>query len=296
MPKELEPDVLEEEILDPVEEDEEPPETDPLEDEPSDGQEEDIFIVSYETDKGQRVEENYTAKELSDLIYTAKRGNPEIDDFVKEVGPILNAFQGSKLVQDVAGYRAAGYSDEQIMRHMYQIVQQAIKSDTPPPQEGAPQYDNLEQEIDARLEGKIAEKLTPLIEKMQMKEMEMLKEKVDKRNSSLVNKALEKRGLSMDDLTEQDKANLVDTFYALWPQANWYFTELTAKQANVLINDALRTRSRNKSKIKGSMAPNTLPASGTVNVSRFQGQRSVKRPKDGTTIEQRAKNMKDLLG
>lgn len=281
-----------EELEEEPEEVEEEPEEELDLEEPLEDDGDDIFQVSYKTQDGKDVTEQYTNEELANIVYQAKRGTPEIDDFVKEVSPILNAFQGSALIQQVAAYRSAGYSDEQIMANFAQIVsqsQQGAKGAAGEPKE----YTSVEEEIEAKLNQRIQEIVGPLAQRLQAQEMDILKNRVAVNNSKLVERALEKRGLRQKDLTQEDQKMFVESFYALWPQSNWNFTELTPKQVNILVNDALRGR---KSQKKGASAPGTVPAAGTINVSRYRGKKKASKPNENTTIESRAQAFKKFLG
>lgn len=251
-----------------------------------------IFEVTYKTTDGQDVREEYTPQQIADLVMKAKRGNPEIDDFLRQSTTILDAFQQSELIREVAAYRAMGYSDEQIKQGMAQIMGQA-KEAAPEPK----QFDNVEEELEYKLNQKMAAVITPLAQKLEKQELEIKAERIANKNNNLIEKALGKRGLSSDDLTQEDTANLVSSFYALWPHANMAFSELSPKQAAILVNDAMRNRGKNRagSKIKNAMAPGAIPVQGSVSVSRLQ-KRGPTRPKDGTSIEDRQRNVKNFLG
>lgn len=251
-----------------------------------------IYEVTYKTTDGQDVREEYTPQQIADLVMQAKRGNPEFEDYVRESSVILNAFQQSDLIKQIAAYRAMGYSDDQIKQDMAQIMEQA-KEAAPEPK----QFDNVEQEMEYRLNQRLAAAVAPLAQRLKQQELTMQAERVAGKNNNLIEKALNKRGLSSDDLTEEDTASLVASFYALWPHANMAFSELSPKQAAILVNDAMRNRGKNRagSKIKNAMAPGAIPVQGSVSVSRLQ-KKGFTRPKDGTSIEDRQRNVKNFLG
>lgn len=209
--------------------------------------EEGTIPVTYQDSEGNTYDEDISKEDLPAIMSVAKDGIEAIE-YVREVTPIMDAFNKSKVLQDLAYYVSQGHTDEEIKKGVPQLWAKE-KDDT------MPEFETTEDEINYLVEKKVEKIVGPIKSKLAEEEQKRKQEEesqqlngIESNNQNVLISALEKQGHDTKELTSVELKAIDDTFMDIYPGVDITRMKLTSKQANVIIRNALSSKGVEKAR------------------------------------------------
>lgn len=181
------------------------------------------------------------------MVQLAKtKGDPNVGEFVENIKPIVETIKNSEVLQMVLHYKSQGYSDEQIAQHLPGVWNQVhgVSPKAAEVEEAEPEFDTIDDRVNWLVEKKLSkvlkDKLEPVVNAQQRSQEEQALQKIIRANDAVFERALNSKfGISMADLSDEDRGAVVDSYFALYPGVPIERNPLSDKQSIIIIKDAL---------------------------------------------------------
>lgn len=263
----------------------------------TEGDDEDPLIpIQYSDDLGNIVTDEIPYSTLGRIVKASKSGVVVDPQVLEQSKALWGMYNDSNIIKQVIAYRAQGFDEQQIMKGMAQLYQQAQQMDA------GKQFENVNDEIQHNIEEQVKHHLTPLKQKLADTEAEMETQRVLTNNEKVFTAALKKRGIDPEKLTDAEITELNRSRLTAYPNTTLGQFPLSQAQAHMIVNDAFRNRKGGKQQqgkasgevrnvLRQAQAPAIIPSKP----SRDTGSRLAARI-DGISMTDRAKNFRNIFG
>lgn len=186
--------------------------------------------ISYEVG-GEVYEEDMTYDDIADAVAQARQ-LPQYQNYLVWTRPLVEHLEKSELLRTVHGWKDKGFSDEQIMKGLFNLQQSKEGGATE-----EPEAEDLQKLIDS----KVNEKLTPLQQSFEQQQADVRRQQVINHNEKVFNEALFKITKKTYGELEEDEIGAIQRGYRTMfgNNANIEKIPVESAQAMMIIRDAL---------------------------------------------------------
>lgn len=242
---------------------EEPLEEQEFEGEEGDAEEDDdgeVYQLEVEDDEGNPVVENYTAKQLRQIVsgYKKNRSSERDEELLAQVKPFLDRVNQSSLLQWIHYYQDRGLNDEQVLQQLWKEMSNRGMSNTQEQEEDEPVdkdgYDYIKKKV-------YEEQVRPLQAELEAIKQQQMQTYIHQNNTMAFSQALKAHGWDESRLNQDQVDRVYATLRKAYPGLNVQNYGLTQDQANLVIRSALGYRKNPKNKQQANPANLTKQAS-----------------------------------
>jgi hypothetical protein len=197
--------------------------------------EEDRITFEYENPEGQSVPIDLSVEDIPELFEKAVFGmktKEHVDNLTKYIESNRHAIQvgqvvaQSELLQQAALWKINKFTDKQIATALYQHFM------------GNNNIDGEEEEVGGSpdLEKLLDAKLAPITQKLQQTESDLLRERTNSYNDSVITGVLSDTGVGK--LTDSERNNFIKVWQELYPGFDAGSTRITQRQVSVALKES----------------------------------------------------------
>lgn len=256
--------------------------------------EDELIAVTYKDASGKEVSEDLSYEEISEYIAFGKSVSKQDIQYAINAKPIIEKINMSPILQDFLYYKMnSNLSDEQILWGLHKQKFDKVK-----PEDETKEFKSIEEEIDYKVQQKLAQELKGTKETLQQMHYERDAEKAARNNDNLLNEALIKNGFN-GKLDDKLSRSMVEALRTVVRTSDYNTYKLDKDQADAIVRIAMSSTKQPEKSSKmvitkniqrQAKAPQIL---GNVNADKQKGKRVTT---ENTTITQRAENFKKMFG
>lgn len=254
-----------------------------------------IFPIPYVNQYGEEELLEMSYADIVNAVREVKSGAlQEKENFIANALPVINRMVQSDLMKGIDQYLALGYSDEQLIRMMPDVISGVVPAQKQ--QIAMDPNDPI-----AMIKEVVRTEITPIKNQFESAAQQQAKQAVIRQNDEALTKAFDRHGIKTSDLTGTDLTILKQTLNDMYPNTSFENIRLTQSQAYIIANDAVPKMQKAKggkkpSNIQGAMKQAKAPAviSGKETSGLRPKKATMPNPK-GVSIDERRQSFLNLI-